>query len=99
MGTIARPFLRNHEDKVNELKRNFLIYVKTLRAPGVLAPDSVKAMPHLTMTEDGFPVMPTLWQGSTYRKKDLEHFFTEYIVQHYRMNDLPLHLIFNDICV
>ena len=39
----------------------------------------------LEMTSDGFPILPTPWNGSQYKIKELEEWFKLYIGQHYSM--------------
>jgi len=39
----------------------------------------------LPMTKDGFPILPTPWKGSQYKKKELNEWFMLYVGQHYSM--------------
>jgi hypothetical protein len=82
MTTPARSFLNTYHDNITELKRNFMSYVKALRASGKSA-TQCDITPRLQMTKDGFPILPTLWKGSQYKKKELEEWFKIYVGQHY----------------
>jgi hypothetical protein len=37
----------------------------------------------LKMTNDGFPILPTPWNVSQYKKNELEEWFMLYVGQHY----------------
>lgn len=85
MATPARSFLDTYHDHTTELKRNFMSYVKALRASDVAAMqhNTATIQTRLPMTQDGFPILPTTWKGSQYRKKELEEWFMVYVGQHY----------------
>ena len=91
MATPARSFLETHHDRITELKRTFMSYVKALRASDLASRSAMQpAMQpttdtRLLMTKDGFPILPTPWKGSQYKKKELEEWFILYVGQHYSM--------------
>lgn len=85
MGTPARSFLDTYQNQIMELKRNFMSYVKSLRAADIGSRSATVTQTRLQMTDDGFPILPTPWKGSQYKKKELEEWFILYVGQHYSM--------------
>ena len=83
MTTPARPFLDMYHNNITELKRNFMTYVKGLRATSATPSDVTPS--RLQLTKDRFPILPALWKGSEYKKKELEEWFKLYVGQHYSM--------------
>src|SRR6202789_969315 len=83
MATPARPFLNTYNDAITELKCNFMSYVKALRASDPASRSATET--RLQMTNEGFPILPTPWKGSEYKKKELEQWFMLYVGQHYSM--------------
>jgi len=81
--TPARSFLDMYHNNITELKRNFMIYIKGLRATSATPSDITPS--RLQLTEDGFPILPVPWKGSEYKKKELEEWFKLYVGQHYSM--------------
>src|ERR1700690_1535262 len=65
--TPARSFLDMYHNNITELKRNFMTYIKGLRATST-APSDVTPS-RLQLMEDGFPILPALWKGQSTRKK------------------------------
>jgi hypothetical protein len=63
-------------------------YVKGLRTSDLTSRSALEpntTLTRLTMTNDGFLIIPTLWKGSQYKKKELEEWFILYVGQHYSM--------------
>ena len=88
MATPARSFLDTYHDQIKELKRSFMSYVKSLHASdlGSRSENQCDVTPtRLPVTNDGFPILPTPWKGSEYKKKELEEWFMLYVGQHYSM--------------
>jgi hypothetical protein len=79
--TPARSFLDMYHNNITELKRNFMTYIKGLRATSATPSDVTPS--RLQLTEDGFPILPSPWKGSEYKKKELEEWFKLYVGQHY----------------
>jgi hypothetical protein len=88
MTTPARSFLDTYHDTITELKQNFMSYVKALHASDIAARSATQCdvtPSRLHLTKDGFPILPTPWKGSQYKKKELEEWFQLYVGQHYSM--------------
>src|SRR3979490_2402162 len=69
MGTPARSFLDTYQNQIMELKRNFMTYVKSLRAADIGSRSATVTQTRLQITDDGFPILPTPWKGTRYKKK------------------------------
>src|ERR1700690_401686 len=80
--TPAQSFLDMYHNNIMKLKRNFMTYIKGLRATSATPSDVTPS--RLQVTEDGFPILPAAWKGSEYKKKELEVWFKLYVGQHYR---------------
>jgi hypothetical protein len=88
MATPARSFIDTYNNEITELKRHFMGYVKALRASDIASRSAAQGdsmQIRLEMTSDGFPILPTPWKGSQYKKKELEEWFKLYVGQHYSM--------------
>jgi hypothetical protein len=75
-----------HYDQVQELKQNFMTYLKSLCASDLTASQSaMQCAPSqvLPMMNDGFPILPSAWNRSQYKKQQLEELFILCVGQHY----------------
>jgi hypothetical protein len=91
LGVTSKSFEDTYEDKVKELKRTLLEYVKTLMAVTNSAGAGASAAPatgSILFDVDGFPIAPNNLLGKT-TKEDLEQLYHAYITQHYREFLLP----------
>jgi len=88
MATPAWSFLDTYHDHITEVKQKFMSYAKALCALDLASRSAIQlntTQTWLPMTKDGFPILPTPWKGSQYKKKDLEEWFMLYVGQHYSM--------------
>lgn len=97
MGVSTSPFVDLHKDKVDEMKRNLMDYVKTLRqhkgqdetgsgeTSCLPAGTSLLAGMQVKITGNGFPIVPDVDDWSNIRKKDLELILWTYLGRHYGM--------------
>jgi hypothetical protein len=97
MATPARSFIDTYNNEITELKRHFMGYVKALRASDVASRSAAQGdstQIRLEMTSDGFPILPTPWKGSQYKKKELEEWFKLYVCWAALQYD---HFLFNEL--
>lgn len=92
MGIPARPFMADNDDELQEIKRKFITYVKALTLSGddcqgpIDSELPIKRKNALPLTADGYPILPVPWNGSQYKKRELEELFILYVSQHYSMS-------------
>jgi hypothetical protein len=75
MATPAQSFIDTYYNEITELKHHFMGYVKALRASDIASRSAVQGdsrQIQLVMTSNGFPILPTPWKNSLYKKKELE---------------------------
>jgi hypothetical protein len=98
VGLTGKAFTVKHEDRVTEMKRAFLDYMKSLR---VQAPEAINPVPPkkancvgdpepeagsaliITLTNIGYPILPASIMDEELSKSVCESLMREYISQHY----------------
>jgi hypothetical protein len=85
-----RSFEDTYNDKVKEMTRNLVNYVKSLRDSGadVFGQESgnctnSQSGPDITMSPDGFPVLLASINQKQFTKRELEDAMRAYLGQHY----------------
>ena len=97
MGVSTSPFVDLHKDKVDDMKRNLMDYVKNLQQQkgedvtgggescSLPADTSLPDGMQVKITGNGFPIVPDVDDWSKLRKKDLEVILWTYLGRHYGM--------------
>jgi hypothetical protein len=88
MGVSAQRFVELHKDKVDEMKRLLITYVKTHKTSmetndNNRPPQSQNNDREISITDDGFPILPTNIQINKLNKRDLTEMARTYLNAHY----------------
>lgn len=99
MGLTGKPFTVKHKDRVTEMTRTFLDYMKSLRlqAPEAINPvpiqNHLEAEPNaepdrgrsfdISLTPQGYPILPTPIMEKELSKATCERLMRAYLTQHY----------------
>ena len=90
MGIPGKTFIATYNDEVQQMKCMALEYVKYLKTVMRSATQvGLDGQPipitgfKLTVTEDGFPLMPVPWDPTPYSGQQLEELLSEYMTTHY----------------
>jgi hypothetical protein len=82
----SKNFEETYQEKVNEMKRTFLEYVKTLKnfVSSAGAGSGYSTGQYcITMDPQGFPILPLPESWDKISKEELERLYRVYITQHY----------------
>ena len=88
MGVPAQPFVDMHKDKIDEIKRLLMAYIKNIdqtantsrtNPPAGLRPNDLK----IQMTNEGYPLLPTTLDFQKLNKVELTDMMRIYLNAHY----------------
>ena len=90
MNVNARSFREKYKDCVDQVKRSVLHYVKTLQelagereAEGTAERGAECLQPQIKITENGYPILPSVETWERLVKLDLEALVRYYLNHHY----------------
>ena len=86
MGISASQFVNQHKDKIDEMKRLLLDYIRGLRQAS--ARNDAERTSHspadfIKINDNGYPVLPDNLYFDNLRKTDLEELLRTYLGWHY----------------
>lgn len=92
MGVPRQPFVDLHKDKVNEIKRHLMDYVKGLRHLSTASSNNTEARPteepsveqEVQITKDGYPLLQNTINLKSLSKSHLTNILRMYMAAHYR---------------
>jgi len=86
MGISASQFVNQHKDKIDEMKRLLLDYIKGLRqasARNDAERTSQSPADFIKINDNGYPILPDNLYFDNLRKTDLEELLRTYLGWHY----------------
>jgi hypothetical protein len=87
LNVSSKSFEATYDDKVEDMKRTFLDYIKTLEKGVSGAGAGAGASPNslqVQLNPEGFPIIPSPASWDKITKDDLERLYRHYITIHYR---------------
>jgi hypothetical protein len=88
MGVASQRFVDMHKDKVAEMKRLLVVYVRSLidmrsRTTTSIQTPVVPNIPKIQMSPDGYPILPTETNFAEWKKNHLTEAIRTYLNAHY----------------
>jgi hypothetical protein len=93
MGVPGQSFVDMHNDKINEIKRSLINYVKSLQQTAntivnLRPPEPQAHQIAIQVTSEGYPILPANIQFARLNKTDITDMIRQYLNAHYSKIEL-----------